>query len=171
MNRDELVKLGGKLDGVELVEYPDPWPVKGTRAEKRAERVVALWFAARRAGRARVRRRVHLLAGAVQGRRTSDGHFMYALYTPVLGVTLGVAILGVGIGVLIYTSKFIPHEIAVQDRHDGGSPSWTRPRSSRSWPTRATSSTIARRSMIKRIAGVRRRRARPRARRARRSAA
>ncbi len=45
MSRDELVKLGSKLDGVELVEYPDPWPVKGTRAEKRAERQGAFWFA------------------------------------------------------------------------------------------------------------------------------
>ncbi|HYS35938.1 MAG TPA: menaquinol-cytochrome C reductase, partial [Pseudonocardiaceae bacterium] len=33
MSRDELVTLGTKLDGVEMVEYPDPWPVKGTRAE------------------------------------------------------------------------------------------------------------------------------------------
>ena len=45
MSRDELVRLGTALDGVELVEYPDPWPVKGTRAEKRAERLVAFWFA------------------------------------------------------------------------------------------------------------------------------
>ncbi|HEY1570547.1 MAG TPA: menaquinol-cytochrome C reductase, partial [Pseudonocardiaceae bacterium] len=45
MDRDQLVELGGKLDGVQIVDYPDPWPVKGTRAEKRAERIVALWFA------------------------------------------------------------------------------------------------------------------------------
>src|SRR5437868_1321612 len=44
MTRDELVTLGTKLDGVELVSYEDPWPVKGTRAEKRAERQVAYWF-------------------------------------------------------------------------------------------------------------------------------
>src|SRR5207248_3036750 len=25
MSRDELVALGAKLDGVELVDYPDPW--------------------------------------------------------------------------------------------------------------------------------------------------
>ena len=44
MSRDELVKLGARMDGVEIVHYEDRWPVKGTRAEKRAERLVALWF-------------------------------------------------------------------------------------------------------------------------------
>lgn len=44
MNRDELTRLGMKMDGVEFDEYPEPWPVKGTRAERRAERLVAFWF-------------------------------------------------------------------------------------------------------------------------------
>ena len=33
MSRDELVKLGTKMDGVELVHYEDKFPVPGTRAE------------------------------------------------------------------------------------------------------------------------------------------
>lgn len=45
MDRDQLLKLGGQLDGVEIVDYPEPWPVKDTRAERRAQRLVAFWFA------------------------------------------------------------------------------------------------------------------------------
>ena len=48
-----------------------------------------------------------------------SGHFWYSLYTPMLGITLGLAILGLGIGVILYTKKFVPAEVAVQERHDG----------------------------------------------------
>ena len=44
MSREELVELGGKLDGVETVFKEDRWPVPGTKAEKRAERAVAYWL-------------------------------------------------------------------------------------------------------------------------------
>ena len=44
MSREELVELGGKLDGVEIVYKEDRWPVAGTKAEKRAERSVAYWL-------------------------------------------------------------------------------------------------------------------------------
>ena len=41
MTREQLVALGGKIDGVDTVFKEDRWPVAGTRAEKRAERSVA----------------------------------------------------------------------------------------------------------------------------------
>ena len=44
MSREQLVELGGKLDGVETVFKEDRWPVPGTKAEKRAERAVAYWL-------------------------------------------------------------------------------------------------------------------------------
>jgi len=45
------VATGTKLERfVELIEYHDPWPVKGTRAERRARGVVALWFVVAAAG-------------------------------------------------------------------------------------------------------------------------
>ena len=44
MSREELLELGGKLDGVEIVYKDERWPVPGTKAEKRAERVVAYWL-------------------------------------------------------------------------------------------------------------------------------
>jgi ubiquinol-cytochrome c reductase iron-sulfur subunit len=149
MSRDELVKLGSKLDGVELVEYPDPWPVKGTRAEKRAERQVAFWFAfAGLAGLAFVVAFIWWPAKYVAP--GNDGDVMYSLYTPVIGLTLGLAITGLGIGVLNYTRKFIPHEIAVQDRHDGGSPELDKATILANLADAGNRSTISRRPMIKR---------------------
>ncbi|MET1073623.1 MAG: menaquinol-cytochrome C reductase, partial [Umezawaea sp.] len=120
MSRDELVRLGLKMDGVELVHYEDKWPVKGTRAEKRAERTVALWFLIAALGG------VAFLAAFLfwpwqYEPPTSDRHLLYSLYNPIIGITLGIAILGLGVGALLYTKKFIPDELAVQQRHDGPS--------------------------------------------------
>jgi hypothetical protein len=36
MSREELVELGGRMDGVETVYKEPRWPVEGTKAEKRA---------------------------------------------------------------------------------------------------------------------------------------
>lgn len=151
MSREELAMLGAKLDGVELVEYPDPWPVKGTRAERRAERVVAFWF---------ILAAIAALAFiAVYGwwpwTYQDPGHqFLYELYTPLIGVTLGLTVLGLGIGVLVYVKKFIPHELAVQDRHDGPSSELDRQTILAELADAGTRSTIARRSLIKRSAGA-----------------
>ncbi|ASR34920.1 menaquinol-cytochrome C reductase [Prauserella marina] len=157
MDRDELVKLGGKLDGVEIVDYPDPWPVKGTKAEKRAERVVTMWFL------------LAALAGAAffvaliwwpwqyEPYTNADGHFWYSLYTPVLGVTLGVSVLALSVGILVYSKKFVPQELAVQQRTDNqgqGSREVDRKTIVAHLADSGERSTIARRSMIKRSAGL-----------------
>jgi ubiquinol-cytochrome c reductase iron-sulfur subunit len=120
MSRDELAKLGMKLDGVELIYKEPRWPVEGTRAEKRAERRVAFW----------------LLLGGFCGLALlliflfwpwewkpegADGSLLYTLTTPLYGLTFGLSIMSIGIGAVLYQKKFIPEEIAVQDRHDGPS--------------------------------------------------
>jgi ubiquinol-cytochrome c reductase iron-sulfur subunit len=149
LSRDELVALGTKLDGVELVEYHDPWPVKGTRAERRAERVVALWFVL--AALASVAFIVVFIWWPWQYQK--PGHqFWYGLYTPLLGVTLGLTVLGLGFGALAYVKKFIPHELAVQERHDGPSPEVDRQTVLAELVDAGNRSTIARRSLIKRSA-------------------
>ncbi|QWF78166.1 cytochrome bc1 complex Rieske iron-sulfur subunit [Amycolatopsis sp. CA-230715] len=154
MNRDQLVELGTKLDGVTLVEYPDPWPVKGTRAEKRAERLIALWFAI--SGLAGLLFVVSLIwwPWKYEAPGNEHGHFLYSLYTPFLGITLGLAVLGLGIGILLYTKKFIPHELAVQERGDGGSKEVDKATIVAQLADAGTRSTIARRSLIKRSAGL-----------------
>lgn len=151
MSRDELVRLGAKLDGVELIDYPDPWPVPGTRAERRAERVVAFWFIL--AALSALAFIVVFIAWPWQYQ--SAGHqFWYGLYTPLLGVTLGLTILGLGFGVLTYAKKFVPHETAVQQRHDGQSAELDRQTLLAELADAGNRTTIARRSLIKRSAGA-----------------
>jgi len=120
MSREELLELGGKLDGVNIVYKEDRWPVKDTKAEKRASRLVANW----------------LLLGGLSGLALlviflfwpweykpygSEGEFLYSLATPLYGLTFGLSILSIGIGAVLYQKKFIPEEITVQERHDGRS--------------------------------------------------
>lgn len=157
MSRDDLVELGGQLDGVEIVDYPDPWPVKGTRAEKRAERAVALWFlVAALAGLAFV---VALIwwPWRYEPRTEESAHFWYSLYTPVLGITLGISVLAIAFGVLLYAKKFIPNEVAIQQRTDNmgeGSAEVDRKTIVAHLADAGDRTTIGRRSMIKRTAGL-----------------
>ena len=120
MSRQELVELGGKLDGVETVFLEDRWLVPDTKAEKRAERTVAYW----------------LLLGGFSGLALlliflfwpweykggdTQGHFWYDLATPLYGLSFGLSVLAIGIGAVLFQKKFIPEEISIQDRHDGRS--------------------------------------------------
>ena len=52
----------------------------------------------------------------------SEGEFLYALATPLYGLTFGLSILAIGIGAVLFQKKFIPEEISIQDRHDGALP-------------------------------------------------
>jgi ubiquinol-cytochrome c reductase iron-sulfur subunit len=151
MDRDELLKLGGKLDGVELVEYNERWPVTGTKAEKRAERGVAAWFTL--SGLAGLAFLGVFIAWPWKYAPANSGdHLLYLLYTPLLGLTLGLAILGIGVGVVQFAKKFLPHEVAVQQRHDGVSSELDKATFVAHLTDAGTKSTIARRSIIKRSA-------------------
>jgi ubiquinol-cytochrome c reductase iron-sulfur subunit len=120
MSHAQLARLASELDDVEVVHNQDPWPVRGTRAEKRAARSVTLWF----------------LISALSGLAFvlaflfwpfqyvppgAPGYVVYTLYTPVIGFTLGFSVLALGIAVVAYVKKFFPDEVSVQQRHDGPS--------------------------------------------------
>ena len=152
MSRDELVRLGTKLDGVELVSYDDPWPVKGTRAEKRAERGIALWFLiAGLSGLAFVG--VFLFWPWSYREPGAPDYVAYSLYTPLLGVLLGLTVLGLGLGAMAYTKRFLPHEVAVQERHDAPSDEVDRATVVAELADAGNRSGITRRSLVKRTAG------------------
>jgi ubiquinol-cytochrome c reductase iron-sulfur subunit len=153
MSRDELVALGGKLDGVETIFREPRWPVEGTRAEKRAERSVALWF----------------LLGGFFGLALlliflfwpweykpygSAGEGIYAIATPLYGVTFGMSVLAIGVGAVLFQKKFIPEEISIQDRHDGPSPELQRKATAANLTDALESSTIKRRKMITASLGI-----------------
>ncbi|MGV0814624.1 ubiquinol-cytochrome c reductase iron-sulfur subunit [Mycolicibacterium boenickei] len=147
MSREELVELGGKIDGVETIFKEPRWPVPGTKAEKRTERLVAYW----------------LLLGGLSGLALllvflfwpweyqpfgSDGEFLYSLATPLYGLTFGLSILAIGIGAVLFQKKFIPEEISVQDRHDGPSPELARKTIAANLGDALEGSTVKRRKLI-----------------------
>lgn len=147
MSREELVALGGRMDGVETVFKENRWPIEGTKAEKRAERTVAYW----------------LLFGGVLGLALllvflfwpweyqpygSAGEFVYSLATPLYGLTFGLSILAIGIGAVLFQKKFIPEEISIQDRHDGRSPEIERRATAANLTDALETSTLKRRKLI-----------------------
>ncbi|OBJ73527.1 ubiquinol-cytochrome c reductase iron-sulfur subunit [Mycobacterium sp. 1274756.6] len=118
MSREELVELGGRLDGVETVYKEPRWQVEGTRAEKRAERQVALWFLL--AGFFGLALLLVFLFWPWEYKSVDDpGGFLYSIATPLYGFTFGMSVLCLGIGAVLFQKKFIPEEISVQERHDG----------------------------------------------------
>lgn len=152
MSRSDLARLGNKLDGVEIVHLADQWPVKGTRAEKRAERGVAAWFA--------VCGLSALAAAAIfifwpweYHPPGSSEHLLYLLYTPMLGLTIGLCVLALGVGVIAYAKRFLPAEVAVQERHDGPSDEVDRRTFAALVTEAGATSGIPRRKLITRTAG------------------
>jgi len=143
MSREELLALGGKLDGVDIVFKEKRWPVEGTKAEKRAERTVSYW----------------LMLGGVAGLALlliflfwpweyDPNSVMYNLTTPLYGLTFGLSILAIGVGAVLFQKKFIPEEITIQDRHDGASPELQRKTVVANLTDALEGSTIKRRKMI-----------------------
>ena len=115
--RFDLVKEGARRDGVEIVHYAPRFPVAGTRAERRITRAILFLFTvAALAGTAFV---VVYIAWPWQ---YEEGANIHKLYTPVLGLTLGLALTGIGFGIVAWAKKLMPEEVSIQDRHDGPSP-------------------------------------------------
>ncbi len=153
MSQQELLELGGKIDGVRIAYKEPRWPVEGTKAEKRAERSVALWL---------------LLGGAFglalllvflfwpweYKPAEADGSFLYSLTTPLYGLTFGMSVLSIAIGAVLFQKKFIPEEISIQDRHDGVSRELDRKTVVANLADAYESSTIGRRKLIGMSFGV-----------------
>jgi ubiquinol-cytochrome c reductase iron-sulfur subunit len=120
MTQPQLARLAAELDDVEVVHNQDPWPVPGTRAERRATQSVVLWFL------------ISVISGVAflfaflfwpheYVPPGAPGYAVYAAYTPVVGGTLGLSVLALGIAVIAYVKRFFPDEVSVQQRHDGPS--------------------------------------------------
>jgi ubiquinol-cytochrome c reductase iron-sulfur subunit len=151
MSFEDRARLAAELDDVEMVHNGKQFPVPGTRAEKRAERAVALWFGlAALAGLAFL---VSFLAWPYEYRAPGEqGYTLYTLYTPVIGATFGLAVLALGVGVVAYVKKFFPAEVSVQQRHDGRSDEVARGTVTAQLVKAGQDTGIARRSLIKRSA-------------------
>jgi ubiquinol-cytochrome c reductase iron-sulfur subunit len=155
LSREELVRLGLAADGVTLVHQDDPFPVPGTRAEKRAQRKVAWWFTiSALAGLAFLAAYLFWPWEYAPPGSSNNQHLLYQFYTPVIGLLLGVSVYALGAGTIAYSKRLLPHETAVQDRHMGGSAERDRATTAAILVDTGTRSTIGRRSLIKRTAGA-----------------
>ncbi len=116
---EELDRLGARYDGVEIL-HVEPGPEPGSALEKRAVRQVGLTFAL-----AGVFAFAFLVVYAGSGWFLPDwnwaeaGTTWSAMFTPLLGLFMGLSLTLVGVGLVLYTKKLLPHETAVQDKHDG----------------------------------------------------
>ncbi|MCW2654823.1 MAG: ubiquinol-cytochrome c reductase iron-sulfur subunit [Mycobacterium sp.] len=153
LSRDELVELGTNLDGVDLVYREPRWPIPGTRAEKRAERGVAFWLML--GGFSGLALLVIFLIWPWEYKPMGDpGNFLYTLTTPLYGLTFGLSILAIGIGAVLFQKRFIPEEIAIQDRHDGPSSEVDRKTIVAELEDALDTSTLPRRRLVKLSLGV-----------------
>jgi ubiquinol-cytochrome c reductase iron-sulfur subunit len=153
MSFEERARLAAELDDVRVVHNQRKWPIPGTRAEKRAERSVAAWFTI--SALATLAFLASFIFWPYEYRAPGEpGYTMYALYTPVVGATFGLAVLAIGIGVIAYVKKFFPDEVSVQQRHDGASPEVARTTVVAQLVKAGQDTGIARRSLIKTSAGA-----------------
>ena len=151
LSREQLARLADEFGDTTVVAKPPKWPVPATKAEKRAERSVALWF---------ILSALSAIAFVVTFSvwpqayvsPFQDGYLWYKLYTPVVGSTFAIAVLSLGIGLIVYIHRFFPDEVAVQERHDGPSDELARKTVAAQYKEVGDDVGIPRRSLIMRTA-------------------
>jgi len=118
LRRFDLVKEGARRDGVEIVHYAQRFPGgKKSKAERRVERAIALQLTL-----SGLFGFAFVVAYIWWPWKDEMGSAQANLYTPVLGLCLGAALLLLGFAIITWAKKLLPEEISVQDRHDGASP-------------------------------------------------
>ncbi len=119
MPREDLDRLGARYDGVQIL-HVDPGPEPGSPMERRAIRQVGLTFTL--AGLSALAF-VVVYVGAgwffPDWQWSVTGSDFSAFFTPLLGATMGLSLALVGVGLVLFSKKLLPHETAVQDKHDG----------------------------------------------------
>ena len=151
MTPEQAMIAGAEANGVHIVHRRDRFPVRGTKAEKRAERAVATLFALAALGGVAfivvfvaMPYRWHL-PGTPQD---------FRLYTPLLGITLGVMLLGMGLGLVLWAKWLMPEEEVVQDRHDTPSTEEDKLMTEGTFITGLADTGLPRRSLILRSMGL-----------------
>jgi ubiquinol-cytochrome c reductase iron-sulfur subunit len=114
LTRFDLVREGARRDGVEIVHYEPRFPVRGTRAEKRIERSIALLLTL-----SGLFGLGFFVAFIWWPQAYEPGNTASKYYTPLLGLGLGAALLLLGLAIITWAKKLLPAEISVQERHDG----------------------------------------------------
>ena len=119
LDRVERDRLGARYDGVEIL-HVEPAPQIGSKVEKQATRLVTLWFVL-----GALFALAFLVIYAGSGWFLPDWQWQVgenawsAFFTPIIGVLMGLSLTSIGIGLVLFVKKLLPHETAVQDKHDG----------------------------------------------------
>ncbi|GLZ80042.1 ubiquinol-cytochrome c reductase iron-sulfur subunit [Actinorhabdospora filicis] len=113
----ELVKEALRRDGIEILHY-EPRYEPGSKEEKRVERTIAFFFALTGLGALGF---IVTYIWWPYEYEFGGADVMSKWYTPMLGLCLGVALAGLGLGVLTWAKKLLPKEEMIQERHDGAS--------------------------------------------------
>jgi len=116
LSRFEIVKEGARRDDIEIVTYEAQFP-PNSKAERRVVRSIALLFLI--SGAAAL---AFLVFYIVWPWRFELGDTMSDYYTPILGITLGISLFVLGLAILAWAKKLLPHEVSIQQRHDSPSP-------------------------------------------------
>jgi ubiquinol-cytochrome c reductase iron-sulfur subunit len=115
MTPEQRMMAGAETDDIYVVHRRDRFPIRGTKAEKRAERAVSACFViSGLAGLAFIVCFCALpwhwhLPGTPQN---------FRFYTPVLGGLFAAVLVFLGIGMVLWAKWLMPEEEVVQDRHD-----------------------------------------------------
>jgi ubiquinol-cytochrome c reductase iron-sulfur subunit len=118
MSTEEAMLAGSEADDVHIVHRRDRFPIRGTRAEKRAERGVAIAFVI--AALAGVGFIVAFLAIPYRWHLPGTSQ-TFRFYTPALGALLALMLIFMGVGLVLWAKWLMPEEEVIQDRH--GDPS------------------------------------------------
>jgi ubiquinol-cytochrome c reductase iron-sulfur subunit len=152
LDRTALDRLGARYDGVEVL-HVDPTPPPGSPLDRKYTRQVTTWFAL-----AALFALIFLVIYAGSGwflpswEWRVGGSTWSALYTPLLGTTFGLAMISIGIALVLYVKKLLPHETAVQDKHDGSH--FDRVTTGATLLNALENSGLPRRKMLKRTLGL-----------------
>ena len=135
-----------ELDGVDIVHRRERFPVPGTKAEKRAERAVAACFVLAFLGAV-----AFVVCYVVLPWQYDINTKSYTWFTPVLGVTMALSLIGFGLGAILWAKLLITEEETVQQRHSGRSTPEARASAVAVLADGITMTGLARRSLLQRV--------------------
>ncbi|SHG59148.1 menaquinol-cytochrome c reductase iron-sulfur subunit precursor [Jatrophihabitans endophyticus] len=115
MSPEDGMIAGAEVDGIHIVHRRDRFPIRGTKAEKRAERAVAACFLI--AALAGVGFIVAFIAIPFHWHLPGTPQD-FRFFTPALGALLATLLVFIGVGMVLWAKWLMPEEETVQDRHD-----------------------------------------------------
>ncbi len=152
MTTEQAMIAGAEADGVYLVHRRERFPVPGSKAEKRAERGVSFLFVL--AGLAGLAFIVVFIAAPFRYHLPGEGSQNFRFYTPLLGGLLGVLLVCMGAGAVLWAKWLMPEEEVVQDRHDEPSTEADKLMTSATLSAGYTDTGLPRRSLLLRSIGL-----------------